>query len=146
MSKTAKQKVTNSTTFSLKRDAMEFVVNCVEIICISVMLCLLCVEIGRQTHGRKNRKKSDVKSKDVVSELGGTLKEHLQGFETLLKEWLPPNIDDDITAKLELFWRLDEGCFNDIRDNLVNSHESAVRELQGVLRNKSKLLSGLLVQ
>lgn len=142
MSNTIKEKISNSATFWLKRDTMEFVVNCVEITCISVMLCLLCAEIGRPSHGKKARKKSDVKTKDVVSELGVALREHLHGLEGLLKEWAAPPLEKDITDKLEML-NLNGAGYKDIRDSLVDSHDSAVKELQGVLRSKCKLLSGL---
>lgn len=121
---------------------MEFVVNCVEITCISVMLCLLCAEIGRPTHGKKTRRKSDAKTKDAVSELGAILKETLHGLESALKDWTAPVDDDDVIARTELL-NLNGAGYKDVRDNLVNSHDSAVKELQGVLRSKSKLLSSL---
>lgn len=141
---TVKQRITSTPSFWLKRDTMEFVVNCVEITCISVMLCLLCAEIGRPAPGnKKGRKKSDVKTKDVVNELSATLKEHLQSFETVLRGWSAPEVDDDITVKLEML-NLNGSGYNDIKDSLVNSHDSAVKELQGVLRSKCKLLNGLL--
>lgn len=143
MSKTVKDKIANSTTYCLKRDTMEFVVNCVEILCISVMLCLLCAEIGRPQQ-KKSKKKSEIKTKDAVSELGATLKGHICNLELMLKEWMVPAMENDIAAKLELL-NLNGAGYNDIRDNLVNSHDSAVKELQGVLRNKCKLLGSLLV-
>lgn len=143
MSNTIKVKISQSSTFWLKRDTMEFVVNCVEITCISVLVCLLCAEIGRPTHGnKKSRKKNDVKTKDVVSELAVVLKENLQGLELVLKEWTAPPMERDITDKLEML-NLNGAGYKDIKDNLVNSHDSAVKELQGVLRSKLKLLSGL---
>lgn len=140
---TIKKRILDSRTFWLKRDTMEYVVNCVEITSISVMLCLLCAEVGRPVHGRKGRKKSDTKTKDVVSEMSGSLKEHLLGFEAILREWSAPDIDDDITVKLEML-NLNGAGYKDVRDDLVNSHDSAVKELQGVLRSKYKLLNGLL--
>lgn len=143
MSNTIKQKILAATTFWLKRDTMEFIVNCTEITCISVMLCLLCAEIARPTHhGKKARKKNDIKTKDVISELGGTLREHLHGFEVMLREWTAPAVEEDITDKLEML-NLNGAGYKDIRDNLVNSHDNAVKELQGVLRSKCKFLNGL---
>lgn len=138
-------RISEASTFSSKRDAMEYVVNCVEVACVSAMVCLLCAEVGRPqaAHHKKGRRRSEAKTRDVVGEVGVALREHLQGFEAALREWAAPAVDDDITVKLEML-NLNGAGYRDVRDSLVNSHECAVKELQGVLRSKCKLLNGLL--
>lgn len=137
-----KDRISKSANFRTKRDAMEYVVNLVEILCISVTLCLLCTEVARPSH-KKGRKK-DGKMKEIVNELSAILRDGIQKVEGILKDWTAPDLVEDVTMKLEML-SLDGTDLKSVRDNLVNSHDSAVKELTSVLRAKSKMLNGLLV-
>lgn len=117
-----------------------------QIACISVVICTICVDLVKPSQSKKNKKKAaESKYKDVILELQTGLKEHLSSLDCALENWKAMSDEQQLQINFEML-NLNgmKEREKEVLDNLVKSHESAVKELQTVLKGKSKQLNGIL--
>lgn len=104
------------------------------------MVCLLCNELGKSTQGKKGKKKpSDSSYRDLLSQLGASLKTHINELISTLEAWSQFSITNDLEVMLESL-NLNQNDGQAVSENIVNSYVFAVREIQCVLKNKIKML------
>ncbi|KRT80487.1 hypothetical protein AMK59_8549, partial [Oryctes borbonicus] len=127
-----------------QRVTMERVVNVTEVLSISCLLCLLCHNLMRPSQGKKTkRKSSDLKNREILNELIGQLKKAANRFDEILEDWNYQVTISDLTNRLLLLNLNVDG--QAVLNNLRESRTQAVKSLKGVLKSKSKFLSGLMV-
>lgn len=113
---------------------------------MSVVICTIGGDLIKPNQGKKNKKKTaDSKYKDVIHELQTGLKEHLTSLDEALENWKAVTDEQQLQINFEML-NLNgmKERQREVFENLVQSHASAVRELQTVLRGKSKQLNGIL--
>ncbi|KAF5280729.1 hypothetical protein FQA39_LY18012 [Lamprigera yunnana] len=119
-----------------RRHVLETVVNVVEIISLSVTICLLCNDLAKPQ--KKSKKKMDATTKNVLGNLANVIKKELNVVDSCLESWTLPE-ECDLSDRLALL-NLSAGQ-NSVLENINNSHMIAVKELRTLLKGKVKMLS-----
>lgn len=98
----------------------------------------------KPAQGKKTkRKSSDLKNRELLNEVIGELKRTLIRLEKILDNWSTESVVSDICEKLLVLNLNVDG--QTVLSNLKDSHIVAIKELKCVLKNKCKMLGGLLV-
>ncbi|CAH1985848.1 unnamed protein product [Acanthoscelides obtectus] len=125
-----------------KRKSMETAVNCVEVISIASVICIVCNELVKVPHGKKTKKKSsgDSKNRESVVVVAEKLKHVLNNFCDVLQQWTDSVTIEDLSQRLEA---LHLSTSQNIVDNILHSYTIANKELQLILKTKVKMLSNI---
>ncbi|KAI4454836.1 n-terminal acetyltransferase-related [Holotrichia oblita] len=128
----------------LQRVIMERVVNITEVLSISCLLCLLCHNLMRPSQGKKTkRKSSDLKNRELLNDVVTELKQVSNRFDEILDDWNYQNVISELSDRLLLLNLSADG--QTVLNNIRESRVQAVKSLKGILKSKSKFLSGLIV-
>jgi hypothetical protein len=123
-----------------RRETMEYVVNTVEILSLSSLVCLLCNDLVKPTQGKKGKKKvNESTSKELVNRLANSLKTHINELNNILQSWSDFSVSSDLSSMLESLNLNSDG--HNVCENIVNSYVFACREIQSVLKSKIKMLN-----
>lgn len=138
------QKIMNeSSDFRKKRKEMELAVNTVEVIGISCVVCIMCSELVKPPPTKKGKKKqhTESKSKDLLNLLVNQMKTQINKLSDLLERWSNCVSTENLVTILD---SLNLNCDGvTLRQNVVQSYSVSNKEIQGVLKNKLKMLSNL---
>ncbi|XP_060533516.1 phagocyte signaling-impaired protein [Cylas formicarius] len=142
--KVLREKVLNkSSDFREKRKALEHIVNLVEILGISCVICHMCNELIKPPASTKKgkRKPTDTKAKDLLGAIVDQIKDQIgkvsESTEKFACEWE----ERELVNVLESL-SLNVDC-ESVRRNIRSSFLSANKEIQNMLKAKSKMLNGL---
>ncbi|KAJ8921252.1 hypothetical protein NQ315_013724 [Exocentrus adspersus] len=132
-----------SNDFQDKRKSMELVVNCIEIISICSLVCLLCHDLIKPLQGKKGKRRSadSLKSKELLENVANKIKNEASAICDILQNWIDLNTIEDIKSKFEAL-NLNSG--QNVFQNILDSYNIANKEIQIVLKSKIKLLNGLI--
>ncbi|KAL3271623.1 hypothetical protein HHI36_022097 [Cryptolaemus montrouzieri] len=131
--------IKDTSDFLQLRTTMEYVVNNVEIVCISCIICNICHDIVKPKQGKKGKKNlTETKGRDSILDLADTLKTTMIKFDTSLHLWSTVSTQTDIATELECLNLNNNG--NSVFQNILSSHVQAVNELQSVLKTKFKFI------
>ncbi|KAJ8977006.1 hypothetical protein NQ317_018376 [Molorchus minor] len=134
-------KFVEDNTLKNKRKSMELVVNCVEIVCICYLICLLCNDVIKPLQGKKGKKKSgDTRSRDFLHTVAWKLKDDISIISDTLQQWADSSTTDDINSKFEA---LNLSSSQNVVENVLSSYNIANKEIQTVLKSKIKVLTSL---
>ncbi|XP_056635137.1 phagocyte signaling-impaired protein [Diorhabda sublineata] len=128
-----------SNDFFDKRKSMEVVVNCVEIITISTVICALSNELIKPLQVKKGKKKvSDPKGKELLQKISEKLKTELNAFCDILQDWTDNVPAENIDMK---FKYLSLNLNENIADKILHSYTISNKEIQLILKTKIRLLT-----
>lgn len=148
-----------------RRQTLEFVVNYVEVgfkgltdvvllfflfqvLSLCTLVCLLCCELVKPTpQGKKGRKKmaataenssNNSNNKEILGPLAETLNRHIEELCKTVQSWSSFSVSGDLTQMLEALNLNDDK--QNVFDNIVNSYVYSCKELECVLKSKTKML------
>ncbi|CAG9767813.1 unnamed protein product [Ceutorhynchus assimilis] len=132
--------MTAASDFREKRKAMELFVNSLEVICIGCVLCIMSSELIKPSQAKKGKKKQapESKLKDFLHLLVNQLKTQINKLSDLLTNWSNAVIEKDLVNILESL-NLNTHS-SDSHKNITQSYAVSCKEIQGVLKNKLKML------
>nr|CAI5836675.1 unnamed protein product [Callosobruchus analis] len=125
-----------------KRKSMEIAVNCVEVVSVASVICLVCNELVKPPRGRKAKKKSsgDSKNRESVIVVADKLKREMNTFCDILQQWTESVTIEDLSQRLEA---LHLSTSQNIVDNILHSYTIVNKEMQLILKTKVKMLSSI---
>ncbi|CAG9821462.1 unnamed protein product [Phaedon cochleariae] len=131
--------IKKSNDLMARRKSLELAVNCVEIISITSLICVLCGELVKPVQVKKGKKKScDTKNKEYVFSVADKLKKEMNNFCDILQDWIDANPEDHVFNMLE---SLNLNSTENILEKIHYSYKIANREMQLILKTKIKLLT-----
>ncbi|XP_074040327.1 phagocyte signaling impaired [Leptinotarsa decemlineata] len=128
-----------SNDFLDKRKSMELAVNCVEIVSVTSLICVLCGELVKPVQAKKGKRKSiDSKSKEQINTVADKLKKEMNVFCDILQDWVDSSPVGEVNNKFE---SLNLNPHDNIVDKILQSYSIANKEMQLILKTKIKLLT-----
>ncbi|XP_028138711.2 phagocyte signaling-impaired protein [Diabrotica virgifera virgifera] len=122
-----------------KRKSLEIAVNCVEIISISSVICVLCGDLIKPLQIKKGRKKSaEPKSKEYIQKISEKLKTEMNSFCDIIQDWSETYPEESVDVKFE---NLNLNGNDNITEKIRYSYTIANKEMQLILKTKVKLLT-----
>lgn len=113
-----------------------------QILSISSLVCLLCNELVKPVQGKRNKKKaSDLKSRECLNQVIVELKTQINSLCDLVQNWVSTFTINDMQCILESLNLNTDG--NSVYQGIINSYQTASKEIQNVLKAKLKMLNGI---
>lgn len=98
----------------------------------------------RPSQGKKTkRKSSDLKNRELLNDVVTELRQVSNRFDEILDDWTYQNVISELSDRLLLLNLSADG--QTVLNNIRESRVQAVKSLKGILKSKSKFLSGLIV-
>ncbi|XP_050315955.1 phagocyte signaling-impaired protein [Anthonomus grandis grandis] len=144
-----KKVISDSSDFREKRKGLELLVNHLEVLCVCCVLCIMCSELikpQQQPQKKANKKKQpiDTKQKDLLNNLVGHLKRQINNYGLLLTRWSNSVVERDLEDLFDSLSLAENADSTSLVRKVVHSYAMSTKEMQGVVKNKLKLLETLL--
>lgn len=109
---------------------------------MSSILIGFCYYLSKPKSKKTKKKASDLKVRELLNKLNNNLKENINNLVNCLEQWKESN-DCDLADMLSDL-SLNSDGYENVLNNLKNSHIIAVKELKNVLKLKVRYLESLL--